>query len=117
MDLYLPMLVNEEKLIALRPTCLGEAPYHPIDPAHGHAILLACAAEADWDLPYEQLDLPVLVMSGLQDRVFYEQAAVKALTARLPKAQSVTFDNAGHLIPLERPAETVQALRDFAEGF
>ena len=116
MDLYLPMLVNEEKLIALRPTCLGEAPYQPLDPAHGHANLLACAAEADWDLPYEQLDLPVLVMTGLQDRVFYEQAAVESLTARLPKARSVTLDNAGHLVPLERPAETIQALREFAEG-
>ncbi len=116
MDLYLPMLVNDDKLIALRPTCLGEAPYQPLDPGHGHANLLTCAAEADWDLPYEQLDLPVLVMTGLQDRVFYEPAAVEALTARLPKARSVTIDNAGHLIPLERPAETVQALRDFAEG-
>ncbi len=116
MDLFLPLLVNEEKLIALRPTCLGEAPYQPLDPAHGHMNLLASATEADWDLPYEQLDLPVLVMTGLQDRVFYEQAAVDSLTARLPKARSVTLDNAGHLIPLERPAETIQALRGFADG-
>ena len=55
-------------------------------------------------------------MTGLQDRVFYEQAAVDSLTARLPKARSVTLDNAGHLIPLERPAETIQALRGFADG-
>lgn len=116
MDLYLPLLVNEEKLIALRPTCLGEAPYQPLDPAHGHMNLLTWAAEADWDLPYERLDLPVLVMTGLQDRVFYERAAVEALTARLPMARALTLDNAGHLIPLERPAETVQALRDFAKG-
>jgi len=116
MDLYLPLLVGEEKLSALRPTCLGEAPYQPLDPAHGHMNLLTWAAEADWDLPYERLDLPVLVMTGLQDRVFYDRAAVAALAARLPKARQLTLDNAGHLVPLERPAETVRALRDFAEG-
>ena len=55
-------------------------------------------------------------MTGLQDRVFYERPAVEALTARLPMARALTLDNAGHLIPLERPAETVQALRDFAKG-
>ena len=116
MDLYLPLLVNQEKLGELRPTCLGEAPYQPLYPAHGHMNLLTRAAEADWELPYERLELPVLVMTGLQDRVFYEGAAVEALTARLPKARSLTLDAAGHLIPLERPADTIQALRDFAKG-
>jgi pimeloyl-ACP methyl ester carboxylesterase len=115
MDLYLPLLVNEEKLTALRPTCLGEDPYEPLDPAHGHMNLLTWAAEADWDLPYERLDLPVLVMTGLQDRVFYEASALASLSARLPRARQTTLDDAGHLIPLERPAETAQALLDFAK--
>jgi pimeloyl-ACP methyl ester carboxylesterase len=116
MDVYLPLLVNEEKLAALRPTCLGEAPYEPLDPAHGHMNLLTWAAEADWDLPYERLDLPVLIMTGLQDRVFYEASALESLSARLPRARQITLDDAGHLIPLERPAETVEALLDFAKG-
>jgi pimeloyl-ACP methyl ester carboxylesterase len=115
MDLYLPLLVNEEKLSALGPTCLGEAPYQPLDAAHGHMNLLTWAAEAHWDLPYERLALPVLVVTGLQDRVFYERAAVDVLSARLPQVQRLTLDNAGHLIPLERPAETARALLDFAE--
>jgi pimeloyl-ACP methyl ester carboxylesterase len=115
MDLYLPLLVNEETLIALRPTCLGEAPYRPLDPGHGHMNLLTSAAEADWDLPYEQLDLPVLVMTGLQDRLFHEAEAVASLHARLPRARRIDLDDAGHLIPLERPAETVQALAEFAQ--
>ena len=80
------------------------------------AFWVAFMVRFDWDLPYERLDLPVLVMTGLQDRVFYERAGVEALTARLPMARALTLDNAGHLIPLERPAETVQALRDFAKG-
>lgn len=53
MDLYLPLLVNEDKLIALRPTCLSEDAYVPLEPGHGHMNHLSSAAEADWDLPYE----------------------------------------------------------------
>ena len=78
--------------------------------------LLIWAAEADWDLPYERLDLPVLIMTGLQDRVFYEASALASLSARLPRARQITLDDAGHLIPLERPAETARALLDFAKG-
>lgn len=55
-------------------------------------------------------------MTGLQDRVFHEAAAVESLSARLPRARRIDLDDAGHLIPLERPAETVQALVEFAKG-
>jgi 3-oxoadipate enol-lactonase len=34
--------------------------------------LLANAGSADWDLRYEDLTLPVLVMTGLQDHVFLD---------------------------------------------
>jgi pimeloyl-ACP methyl ester carboxylesterase len=53
-------------------------------------------------------------MTGLQDRVFYEASALESLSARLPRARRITLGDAGHLIPLERPAETAQALLDFA---
>jgi pimeloyl-ACP methyl ester carboxylesterase len=115
-DLYLPLLVNEAQLASLRPTCLGDGPYEPLAPAHGHMNLLTSAAGADWDLPYERLELPVLVVAGLQDRLFYDAAAVASLSARLPKARRLDMDDAGHLIPLERPVETVEALVAFAQS-
>ncbi len=116
MDMYLPLLVNPEALPGMRAERLQPGPYTPLDPAHGHYKLLAAGDSADWDLPYEDLNLPVLIMTGLKDRVFYEAEDVEELTARLPDSRTVVFDNAGHLLPAERPSETAAALLQFANG-
>lgn len=113
MDLNMPLLVNEARLKEIRAGFLTEAPYEPLDPAHGHYNLLAQSARADWDLPYERLDLPTLVMTGLQDRIFLDRDDLEALYARLPRARRLDLRDAGHLIPVERPRATVEALRDF----
>lgn len=77
---------------------------------------MAAGATADWDLPYEDLCLPVLAISGLQDRVFFDAADVAALCARMPDVRRLDWPDCGHLIPLERPAELAQALKDFADS-
>ena len=114
LDMYMPLLVNQERLDEICGDFLDEAPYEPLDPAHGHCNLMTHAATADWDLPYEDLDLPTLVITGLQDRVFYDEADVAALAARLPRGRRLDMADAGHLIPAERPAATAAALLDFA---
>ncbi len=113
MDINMPLLVNAERLEQIRGDFLTEAPYEPLDPGHGHYNLLANSTRADWDLPYERLDLPTLVMTGLQDRVFFDRDDVEALYARLPRARRTELRNAGHLIPVERPGLTIEALLDF----
>ncbi len=115
MDLYLPHLVNEEKLEEMRAVCLQDEAYQPLDPESGPMKLLTEAAHADWELPYESLTLPVLVISGLRDRVFYDAGDVAALMARLPNAREITMADAGHLVPMERGAASTAALLDFAE--
>ncbi len=114
MDLMLPLIVNPDMLAKMRPARLTDEPYRPLDPASGHYGLMQHAGEADWDLPYEQIDRPVLIMTGLHDRVFFNADDVAALTARLPNACTVVFEDAGHLIPAERPEATAQALLEFA---
>jgi pimeloyl-ACP methyl ester carboxylesterase len=52
-------------------------------------------------------------MTGLQDRVFFDRDDVEALYARLPKARRLDLRDAGHLIPVERPQATIEALLDF----
>jgi len=113
MDINMPLLVNPERLQEIRAGFLAEAPYEPLDPTHGHYNLLANSGRADWDLPYERLDLPTLIMTGLQDRVFFDRDDVEALYARLPKARRLDLRDAGHLIPVERPQATIEALLDF----
>ena len=71
--------------------------------------------EADWDLPYERLDLPVLIVTGLQDHVFLEKDVVNDLFSRLPRGRQVDIPDAGHLIPAERPEVLVDCLLSFVK--
>ena len=57
-------------------------------------------------------DLPVLVMSGEDDRII-PAAEARALAEVIPGARLRIVDGAGHLPPVERPAETTDILREF----
>jgi 3-oxoadipate enol-lactonase len=115
MDMYMPLLVNEERLVKIRGDFIKEEGYEPIDPENGHFSLLAHARKTDWDVPYEAVDVPTLVVTGLRDRLFYDREEVAELTARLPKARTLEMADAGHLIPVERPTALAAALVAFAE--
>jgi pimeloyl-ACP methyl ester carboxylesterase len=71
--------------------------------------------ETNWDLPWENLPLPALVMSGLQDRVFFDAQVVTRLCTRLPRVTRLDWEDAGHLLPLEKPQALAGALVDFAK--
>jgi pimeloyl-ACP methyl ester carboxylesterase len=49
------------------------------------------------------------VLSGLQDRVFFDAADVAELAARLPDALRIDLPDAGHLLAMERPDAIVDA--------
>lgn len=115
MEANLPMLVNPEQLAAMRGSAFSGKPYQPMDPSDGLFRLMAGSLATDWDFPYERLAIPVLVMTGLHDRVFQVPADVAQLTARIPHTRTVTFPDAGHLVPMERPRAFTQALLEFAQ--
>ena len=71
--------------------------------------------DADWDLAYEELSVPVLVVTGLQDHVFLEPEIVDRLAERLPTARRLDLPEAGHLIPAEQPERMADLLLSFAE--
>jgi len=70
--------------------------------------------EADWNVPWERLDLPTLVVSGLQDRVFFDAGDVAELAARLPRGRRLDLPEAGHMLPVEVPEALAEALTGFA---
>lgn len=111
-DLFLPLLMNEEWLKTNRGDFLATpSNYEPLAADTGTYKLLAEAGpSADWDLAYEKLTLPTLVVTGLQDHVFLETAFVDELFDRLPQGKRIDLDNAGHLIPGERPDTVVDIL-------
>jgi pimeloyl-ACP methyl ester carboxylesterase len=116
-DLFLPLLMNEEWLATNRSNFLRPKPeYASLSPESGHYKLLAEAGrEADWELPYERLNLPVLVITGLQDHVFLEPDVVDDLFSRLPRGRRVDMPDAGHLIPAERPEALADSLLSFTK--
>lgn len=113
-DLFVPLLFNEEWQAQNRDKFLRQQEYSPLGAADGHYNLLKNAGATDWNQPYEKLDLPVLVITGLQDRVFLDLDDVERLYARLPDARHVKMADAGHMIPAERPAELIDNLLAFA---
>lgn len=115
-DLYSPLLMNEDWQGENRSGFLGDADYAPCAKDDPGLMLLKAGPTAKWDVPYEKVSVPTLVLTGLQDRVFYNAAHVSELAARLPNATRKDFANAGHMIPVERPGELADAITTFASN-
>lgn len=94
---------------------LKDEPYEPLDPDSGAARLLAAGIDAEWNIPYEKLTMPVTVLSGLQDHVFYNPGAVAELSKRLPNAEKIDINDIGHLVTMERPAAITRACLALAD--
>ncbi|MEL6962604.1 MAG: alpha/beta hydrolase [Pseudomonadota bacterium] len=114
-DLMLPHLTGPAWQAANSDNFLKDEPYEPLDPQCGAARLLAAGIGADWNLAYEDLTMPVTVLSGLQDHVFYNAADVAELTKRLPKAETIDISDIGHLVTMERPAAITRACLALAD--
>lgn len=114
-DMFVPLLFNEDWQKQNRDNFLKPEKYLPLSSDDGHYNLLKNAGSADWNQPYEQLDLPVLVVTGLQDHVFLNLDDVDLLYGRLPNARHTKMDNAGHMIPAERPDELINNLLSFVK--
>ncbi len=115
MDMFLPMLLGPARLKEMRASCLGDDGYQPLAENSGILRLISQSRTADWDIPYEDLNIPVLVMTGLRDRVFLDRDVVGTLVKRMPQPYHVELPDAGHLVPLEDPNAVVDVLKRFAE--
>lgn len=69
LDVLRPILLGRDQPERLRATHLPEEGYTPWPPKHPRRKLAEGVNKADWNLPYEDLALPTLVMTGLQGRV------------------------------------------------
>jgi pimeloyl-ACP methyl ester carboxylesterase len=112
LDALFPLLVNQEMAGQARPNFL-KGGYEPMDPEHPHLNLMRHAPEADWEIDWSALDMPILNITGLQDRVFLEPEVVDRLYATLADARREDWPDCGHLIPVERPAQLAESLVRF----
>lgn len=114
LDVLRPILSGREELERLRSTHLPEEGYTPWPAEHPRLRLAEGVNKADWNLPYEKLTLPALVMTGLHDRLFRIQEDVDELVSRLPDAEVVTYADGGHSLQAEHPERFVEDVMAFA---
>lgn len=114
-DLMSPLIMNEGWQAQNREMCLTDDGYQPIDQSTGVYNLLSSARTSNWDVPYESLTMPVLLVTGIHDRVFRDPPVVDRLAARIPNATRVDFDDAGHMVPVEQPEKLAHAMIAFAK--
>jgi len=113
-DLYMPLLMNEGWQADNKDNFLKAQTYTPAPADDGAMLLLKAGVGTDWDVDYAAIDVPVLSLTGVQDRVFRDPADVDALSAQIKNLTRVDLDNAGHMIPLEQPDALSKAVVDFA---
>ena len=113
-DMYSPLLYGDKWLQENRANALSGTDWQPLPQDSMVVRLLRDARDADWDLPYESLDMPVLVVTGERDCVFRVPADVERLSARMPNTKKIVMPKVGHLIPVEAPQELAGMLVDFA---
>ncbi|MHA3980827.1 alpha/beta fold hydrolase [Halovulum sp. GXIMD14794] len=99
MGLMMPLLTNPDYAASVRPDFLN-GPYAPMAPKHGHANLMRNSVNTDWQFPWSSLDLPVLSITGLHDRVFRDAEVIDRLYADLPDARREDWNNAADLRPV-----------------
>lgn len=112
MGLIMPLLTNPDFAAEVREGYLT-GPYLPLDSAHGHSNLMRNSVDTDWNFDWASLDLPVLSITGLHDRVFRDPEVIDRLYSLLPDARREDWDDAGHLLPLERPERLAESLNRF----
>ncbi len=116
MTANMPVLASPKLLAQMWNATFCDADYEAPPETDGLFRLMAGSLETDWDLDYEKLDLPVLLLTGAHDRLFRIDADIAELKDRIPQAKEKCYADAGHLIPLEAPGRLSDDLAAFAKG-
>ncbi|MDP2206861.1 MAG: alpha/beta hydrolase [Alphaproteobacteria bacterium] len=76
------------------------------------ADLAACNAYTGAAAAAALVEKPVLVLAGDADKMT-PVAGAQALTERLPQAVFAVMEQAGHMLPIEKPLECAKEIKDF----
>ncbi|MGA7922890.1 MAG: alpha/beta fold hydrolase [Thermoplasmata archaeon] len=81
-----------------------------------HGAIRWALAVGSFDLRGQlgRIRVPTLVLHGMDDRVV-DPAHARLLRQSITGAQLRLFAQTGHMVPVERPEETTQAIREFFE--
>jgi pimeloyl-ACP methyl ester carboxylesterase len=80
-------------------------------PPEWEAHIFATAPVDVWRDPH-RLRVPALILRGEHSQTFMPAAQAR-LARRLPQSKSISIPDAGHLVPMERPADTARLIREY----
>jgi len=115
-DLYTPLLAGDALIDAVWPLAFPAAGYTALDQTSDLYRLMRDCRDADWDVPWEAINIPSLILTGQRDNVFRVPADVQRLAARIPRVHRVDFEHAGHLLPAECPLEFAETIISFVDA-
>lgn len=114
MDCFRPVTVSQKRLAEIRPTHLPADGYKPLPPTDiRRRMSEGVARVVNWDFPWHQIDVPVLVMTGMHDRLFRVQADVDAIVATIARVAVRNFEDEGHALHTENPERTADEINRF----
>ena len=105
LGLMAPMSFGPSKLAEMRCEALKEDKYKITAEKDGHLNLMRNAVLADRNFPWHDLDIAIVVMTSLHDRVFFVNQDFLELSALMPNMKRINFEDAGHMIPIEQPKQ------------
>lgn len=115
-DAYSPLLLGQDWQAENRGNFLKAGGYTPLSQADGAWHLLKAGEDTVWDVDWSALAVPVLNITGRQDRIFRDDAVIARLLAQFRDVRAVEYADAGHMVPAEAPARLARDLLDFAKG-
>ena len=115
-DVYSPLLLGQDWQAENRGNFLKAGGYTPLSQDDGAWHLLKAGADTLWDVDWAELSVPVLNITGRQDRIFRDDAVIASLLGRFQNVRAIDYDDAGHMIPAEVPARLARDLLEFADG-
>jgi 3-oxoadipate enol-lactonase len=110
-----PVISSDTALTALRATHLQNEPYIPTPGDNPRLRIGRGLAKYRWDVEYEKLPVPTLVLTGSHDRLFRVREHVDELMSRIPDGRLINFEDNGHVLHREIPDEFVATLIRFAD--
>ena len=112
-DALSPSIYSNARLAEMRPAHLTEGDYEPLPPDNPRVRIQWGLRKYKWDLRYEDLKLPVLVMTGKHNRRSFP-SDVAAIVARMPDVRTITYEDGGLSLHRDLPQDLVRDFSAFA---
>ena len=72
--------------------------------------------EGDWSEVFEEIEVPSMAITGISDRLINVQTVKKEVYEKIHGCIMVEVEDAGHLLPLERPKKLLEELQAFFDA-